>query len=676
MSSPSFEHLLSPGRIGALEIRNRIVMSPMGSNLAAASGHVGARLARYYEARAQGGVGLIIVGVGAVAHPLGVCIPNQVAISNDTFLPGLRHLTTRVHAHGAKIAIQLQHAGKVATQDMAAGRPLWVPSLVPMKAGDLLNDLTMGEIQGVTGYLAQPGAGISFHEMTEGDIAQLIRWFADGAARAQRAGFDGVEIHAAHGYLIAAFLSPASNRRTDAYGGPLEHRARLLLEVLCAVRQRVGAGFPMWCRLDAKEFRIANGITPDDAQRVAALAVAAGADAIHVTAYADPTSGVGFTDAPLVHQPCGYVDFAAAIKQRLSVPVIAVGRIAPEEADALIAGGKADFVAMARKLLADPQLPAKLAAGRDADVRPCIYCYRCVGNIYLNKPVACAVNPATGREAECTTTPAAALKRILVIGGGPAGMEAARIAASRGHAVALCEQRDRLGGTAMFAALMYEPNARLVEYLQQQVLTAGVEVRLRTVVTPALVRELQPDVIVVAVGGQRQRPAIPGIDGDHVLDMDALCSALARGNAEVAMRNPGTRIVIIGGGIVGVQVADFMSARGGTVTVLEASSTFAAEMALPHRWRVLDTLRQRGVQLLAAVSVEDIAAAGVTYRQNNERRTAVADRVVVATHTRENRSLADALADGAAAIHLVGDCRGAGFIEGAFRDAAQVAESL
>ena len=704
-----FKHLLAPGHIGALEIRNRIFMTPMGSNLAEENGHVGERLVRYYEARARGGVGLLIVGVGAIAFPAGACIPNQVAISDDVFLPGLQTLTHRVHAHGAKIAIQLQHAGKVATQDMAAGRPMWVPSVPSISGGDLLNDLTPEEIQGVIGHLTQPGAGMHFHEMTADDIRALIAMFADATERARRAGFDAVEIHAAHGYLISEFLSPATNHRSDEYGGSLENRARLLVEVIAAVKQRVGPAFPVWCRLDAKEFRIPNGITVEDAQHAAELAEAAGADAIHVSAYADPVSGVAFTDAPLVHERCGYVSLAEGIKRRVSIPVIAVGRIEPEEADELIAAGKADFVAMGRKLLADPELPGKLAAGRSEDIRPCIYCYRCVSNIFLNRRVSCAVNPATGREAEFEIIPAAAAKRVLVAGGGPAGMEAARVAALRGHQVTLCEKSERLGGTALFSSLVYEANGRLVEYLETQIRALPVDVRLGQEVTPALAQQLQAQVILVAVGARRAAPPIPGVDRANVLSGDDLRSLLTGSDASVAAEKLslrqramlkmgnllgiadrialtreltrhwmplGKRVTVIGGGLVGVELAEFLAERGREVTVLEESPVLATEMALPRRWRALYTLRQRGVQLLADAAAEEITGAGVMYRRHGERQLAAADHVIVATGVVENRSLADALGGQGAEVRLIGDCQGVGYIEGAILDAARVARAI
>ncbi|WP_235015480.1 NADH:flavin oxidoreductase [Oceanicoccus sp. KOV_DT_Chl] len=370
MATTTFSHLLSPANIGKLTLRNRILMTPMGSNLAQADGHCGERIQRYYEERAKGGAGLVTVGVGAITWPEGSCNPNQVAVSDDIFLPGLQALTQRVHQHGCKAAIQLQHAGKVAVCDIAAGRPMLVPSIPPHQSGDMMQALTPAEMAAFVSNYTAEGAKVAYKVATQSDIDWLVEKFAEAADRAKRAGFDAVELHAGHGYILSEFLSPNINKREDHYGGSLENRARLLVEVIQAVKQKVGADFPVWCRIDAKEFRVEGGIVFADAQRTAEIAEAAGADAIHVSAYGNPAIGVAFTDAPLVQKPAGFVDFAAGIKQRISIPVIAVGRIEPELADKIIAEGKADFVAMGRKLLADPELPNKLSAGRAGDIRP------------------------------------------------------------------------------------------------------------------------------------------------------------------------------------------------------------------------------------------------------------------------------------------------------------------
>jgi 2,4-dienoyl-CoA reductase (NADPH2) len=704
-----FEHLLSPGRIGSLEVRNRIVMSPMGSNLAREDGHLGERIIRYYEERAKGGVGLIIVGVGAISFPAGACNPNQIAISDDAFLPGLSELTRRVHAHGAKIAIQIQHAGKVAVRDITDGRPMWVPSIAAYKGGDLTNDLTPEELQCFVANLTQPGSKMAYHEMTADDIAHLVATFAAATDRARRAGFDGVELHAGHGYILSSFLSPATNKREDDYGGPLENRARFLVETFRAAKQLAGEDFPLWCRLDSKEFHTEGGITEADAQRTAELAEAAGADAIHVSAYADSSSGAAFTVAPLVHQPCGYVALAEGIKRRVGIPVIAVGRIEPHEGDALIARGGADFIAMARKLLADPELPDKLQRGCPEDVRPCIYCYICVGKIFLNDSTCCAVNPATGREAEFAVEAAKEPKRVLVVGGGPAGMEAARVAALRGHSVTLCEKRKRLGGTLFFSSLVYEVNGKLAEWLETQVHKLPIDLRLGCAVTPELVKELAPDVILVAVGARREAPAIAGADRPNVLSGDDL-RGLFSGDSGAAARKLtlpqravlaagkllglsdrlplarritrhwmplGARVAVVGGGLVGIELAEFLSERGREVAVYEESGTFAAQMAPPRRWRALHHLRGRGVELHAEVRVEAIGDEGVTFvGTDGARHTAAADSVILAAGTAPDQRLAEAVGDLAPEVRAIGDCHGVGYIQGAILDGARAARQI
>jgi len=706
-------HLFEPGHIGRLALRNRIAMSPMGTNLGQEDGHVSERMLDYYEARARGGAGLIITGVAAVAYPAGQAIPGQIAVSDDAFLPGLSRLAERVHRHGARVALQLQHAGKVATRDIAAGRPLWVPShcekdAADMTGGGLMQDLTGEEINSLVANLAGENACLAFHEMTEDDIAVVIRRFAEAAERARRAGFDGVELHAGHGYMISAFLSPASNRRTDGYGGPIENRARLLREVVAAVKQAAGADFPVWCRMDACEFRIPGGITLDDARQTARIAEEAGCDAVHVSAYANPYIGPAFTEAPLVHKPAGFLEFARAIKRQVSVPVIAVGRLTVERAERALADGDADFIAMARPLLADPELPRKLAEGRRSQVRPCVYCYTCVGQIFVNGSVVCAVNPRTAREAELAPQPAVAAKRILVVGGGPAGMEAACVAAARGHRVVLCERERHLGGTLLLASLVWEPHADLLDYFTGEIARLGVDVRVGQTIDARLLQAIAPDVVLVANGARYLPPPIEGAGRANVLSSEQfhelMCgrppegklSAWQRAAVRVGGRagllaQPrtlakltktwmpiGQRVVIVGGGLVGIELAEFLSARGRQVTVIEHGPYLAPEMAIPRRWRALDELRQAGVKLIVGARVERIDNAGVHYAgKAGEGPTALAaDHVVLATGASADPSVAEQLSRHHGDVRAIGDCEAVGMLAAAIEAGARAGAAV
>jgi 2,4-dienoyl-CoA reductase-like NADH-dependent reductase (Old Yellow Enzyme family) len=558
----------------------------------------------------------------------------------------------------------------VGINDSAAGRPMWVPSVPdrPSAVDPLFSMISADELAKQMEPYTRPGARIEHHVMTVDDIATAVGWFAAAARRARDAGIDAVELHAGHGYLIDEFLSPASNHRDDQYGGPIEHRARFLVETIQAIRGAVGADYPLWCRINGHEF-FADGTKLDDALRTARLAVDAGVDAIHVSAYADPARAAGFTEAHTTHFPGHFVKYASAVKQVVPVPVIGVGRIEPDDADRWIGEGVFDFVALGRKLLADPELPNKLAAGRRDDVRPCMYHYRCIGQIFIREGVRCAMNPATGREAEFALQPAAESRRVLVVGGGPAGLEAARIAALRGHSVVLHEASARLGGKLAYAATTYAPNADVLAWLTTQVGRLGVDVRLAAPVDDLAAVAAGFDAVVVAVGGRWERPDVTGGNGPWVRTVDELDGWLLHGEPL-----DGHHVVVLGGGRAGCGLADLAARQGHDVSIVESGPVLSSQIGLPGRWRVVHDLWQRNVDTRTNSQLSRIEDHTVYITSDDHDDKIHADIVLVASRIEPNLGLLDRVHD--VEVRAIGDCASAGFIEGAMLDAARVAMSL
>jgi len=616
--------LFEPSAIGTMNLKNRLVMPPMVTNFGTKDGYVTDRTKDYYEARAQGGIGLIIVEATCIDAPVGKLSYRQLAIDDDKYIPGLRELASAIQKHGARAAIQIHHAGRNTTSAVT-GQQLVAPSPIPFPGGEVPRELTIDEVK------------------------DTVRRFAEAAGRAKKAGFDGVELHAAHGYLLCQFLSTASNRRQDEYGGDLRNRTRILLETIAAVKEVTGDSYPVWCRTNGREYGIEDGTTVEEAQETARMCQEAGVDAIHVSVFA---YGTNPRHLPIAAQPEGnMIRFAEAIKQAVSIPVIAVGRITPTVGEQAMAEGRADLMAIGRGLLADPLLPNKAGEGRLEDITPCILCGTCQAGIQDEEAsLRCRVNPTVGKEGESTITRAEKPKKVIVIGGGPAGMEAAIIAARRGHQVTLFEKRERLGGQLLSAAISpYKDRlAELTRYLSTQMEKAGVNIEPGKEAMMADIESMSPDAVVLATGVTPLIPEIPGKDRDNVVMADEVLA----GGTEV-----GETVVVIGGELVGCETAEFLADAGKKVTITRRGPTMAAALAPNVREPLVGRLEDKDVTMLTCVRYEEITADGlVIMNQDGQKQTIPADTIVLAAGSKPNTELLRALEERVPDVYRIGDC--------------------
>ena len=598
-----------------------------------------------------------------------------MAASDDRYLPGLTELASRVHAHGAAVAAQLTYNGALARYDIARGHPMLVPAIPKRSRPDQLSMMvTSEEIAGFMAPHASPTAKVEYQIATDEDLARVIDQFADAADRCRRAGIDGVELHAGHGYLIDEFLSPALNHREDEWGGTTENRARLLLEIIHAIRGRVGQDYPVWMRINALEYHKPDGETFAEQQQVIALAVATGLDAVHVTAYANLDVATGPTDSYAPHRVGDLAEYAAAVTRAVDVPVITFGRFEPAEAEAVLADRKADFIAMGRKLLADPDLPNKLATGNQARIRPCLYQYRCIGNIFVNESLACVANAATGREHEAAIPRASTSHRVLVVGGGAAGLEAARVLAAEGHGVTIWEADAELGGVLRnvrgFDPVLDAQRAWLIGEVQE--LGVTIETHRSATANAVAAAAAAFDDVVIATGPTWHGTSVPGDELAHVLrptDLDPIVVQRITG--------PGAGpIVILGGGKPGLTLALALRERAAVVTVVESTGVFGAELGLPGRFRTVADAQTAGIELVPNATVTEITSATLVIDVDGALRTLPAATVVIATRSAPGATLGDELRSASVAVHIVGDAREARGFEGITRDAETLARSL
>ncbi|MDG2060881.1 MAG: FAD-dependent oxidoreductase [SAR86 cluster bacterium] len=710
MKNTNYPFLSSSGSINQMELKNRMILAPMGSNFAHSTGKVSEKLKTYIEARAKGGAGLIILETSSVSWPLGSSMPNMIGLSKDEFIPDLLDLTNRVHAYDSKIAAQLNQSGKVSQEDVVAGRPILVPSIPEKEKSDLIEILTQDEIATFVKSAGPDGKGPRYHELSLEEIDREIVYFVEAARRVKTSGFDALEIHAGHGYLISSFLSPSINRRKDKYGGSPQKRAKLLEEIIQSIRNEVGINFPILVRLDAAEFRLKNGLTTDDFIETAKIAENAGADALDVSAYGNSNIGIAFTEGPLVHEPGGFLEFAKLAKKSVKIPIIAVGRLELGLAEKSIQKKDFDFLALGRKLLADPDLPKKVVNGLDKTIRPCIYCYVCVSKIFINGPMSCAVNSSLGYEEEDQDLLKKVKKKlnVIIVGGGPAGMEVARLLSIQGHKISLWEKEKDLGGTARIAGLAYDPNLKFINYLKDFIKNSDVEIKLDKLATSQEIKSLNPDLVVIATGAIRNSPKILGKDLPHVFDGEQLRSLLFSketkilkklsfssnlilrlGRASQLLRNipflrfvsrfwmPFSRnITIIGGDLVGLELAEFLTERRRKITILESTNNLGTNLSIVRRARLIHELKEKGVNLVLGARIEKINKTNILYTSNGMSHDCKADQVIIATGAESDNLLSKKLESLDIKTQVVGDCYNIGYIEGAIKGAREIARNL
>ncbi len=617
------KHLFTPFQIKNLTLKNRIVLPPLASFLIEKGGGITDRAVEHYRRRAAGGPAMVIMEACAVS-PEGVVSENQARIDSDRLLKGLSRIAEAIRAEGAVPAIQIHHAGRQTSAKVIKRLPM-APSPLPCPAirGDVA-PLTVEQIQ------------------------ELVNKFADAAVRSREAGFELLEIHGAHGYLINQFLSRYSNIREDGYGGDIAGRTRFALDIIAEIRNRLGSSFPISFKISAQEF-VPDGLTVEESIDILKLLVAAGIDAVQVSAGNDSTPE--WICQPMFMQKACLVDSAAAIKKALKIPVMAVGRINdPWTADNIIAKGMADLVCIGRGLMADPEMPIKAQEGRFDEIRTCIACNTCMQSIYRKGRLECLVNPALGREQEMQIVPTTQPKKVMVVGGGPGGLNAAWVAAKRGHEVHLYEKQSYLGGQLVPGSkTAYKREMQsLINFQKRQVELNGVICHMGQEVTAETVQKENPDVVILATGSRPVLPPVEGIDETSVVTFDVVLS----GNVQEKKST-----VIIGGGSTGCEVAYHLSEMGSPVTIVELMPKIGGDIEAVTKKLLLRKLKENNVRILTEHRLLRVGKNSLVVAGPDGIETVIeAQRVVIAIGIRQDDTIHQQIKSLGYETHVIGDC--------------------
>lgn len=618
--------VFEPMKINGLELKNRMVVSAMVTNYCTPDGKATEKFIAYHEHKAKGGWGLIITEDYAVTPTAGGFV-NLPGLWEDGQIESHRKLTERVHAAGGKIAAQIYHAGRETSSAVTGVQPI-APSAV-----------------------REPSMPETPRELTIPEIHTLVEQFGDCAKRAKAAGFDAVEVHGAHGYLAGAFASPFSNKRSDEYGGTIRNRARFGMEIIRNIKEKCGEDYPVLYRISSVEY-VPGGLDIEESKVIARLMEEAGADCIHCSqgVYASTHTII----PPSVFPRAGYVEHAAEMKKAVQIPVIAVGRINDVEiAESVLQSKKADFVTMARASLADPELPNKVLKGRGDEVIRCIGCLQgCIGENGKGNGIRCLVNPLTGMEDEYDLTPAEKAKQVLVIGGGIAGCEAAISAALKGYKVTLIEKNDRLGGQWIPASVPIG-KSEFTSFLcwQKSMLEKmHVQILLNTTADAELIKLYEPDTVIIATGSRPFIPPIQGADQDFVVTAHDVL---------LGKTEPGNRVVVIGGGLVGAETADMLGQQCEQVTIIEMLPQIMKDgEAAPTKY-MKERFFQNGVQIHTSTKLLEIGDHTVTAEKEGERFVLEnIDTVIIAVGVKTDRTLLDSMEHVSCKILKAGDANG------------------